>query len=139
MRIKTLDPNMPDLKYHSEHAAAIDLLAGEKTIIEPGQHTLIDTKVCFEIPNGHVGLIWDKSGVANKRKLTLMGGVIDADYRGEIKVGLINIGLETQTFEKYEKIAQILIQKVERVEIEMVEELNETGRSDGGFGSTGRF
>ncbi|MEX0933508.1 MAG: dUTP diphosphatase, partial [Candidatus Paceibacterota bacterium] len=95
------------------------------------------TGIAMEIPQGYVGLIWDKSGVSLKRGIKVLGGVIDAGYRGEIRIGLINLGSETVSFEAGQKVAQMLIQSVASPEIVEVTELGDTERGEGGFGSTG--
>ncbi|MEK7144060.1 MAG: dUTP diphosphatase, partial [Patescibacteria group bacterium] len=84
-----------------------------------------------------VGLVWDKSGLALNNGIKTMAGVIDSGYRGEIKIVLINLGDEDFEIKKGQKIAQMLVQKVERPEIELVDELNATERGGNGFGSTG--
>ncbi len=99
---------------------------------------MIHTWIAMEIPDGHVGLIWDKSGLSTKHGLKTLAGVVDAGYRGEISIAMANVGNEPYTFKKGEKIAQMLIQKVEQAEFTEVEELSETSRGAGGFGSTGR-
>jgi len=118
--------------------AGMDFYANHDVLIEPGQRVLIDTGIAMAIPEGYVGLIWDKSGVAAKRGLKTLAGVIDAGYRGEVKVALFNTGTEEQTFAFGEKIAQMLIQKVEQPILETVAELSDTDRGEGGFGSTGK-
>ena len=89
------------------------------------------------IPSGFVGLVWDKSGLAAKAGLKTMGGVIDASYRGELKVIIANQGSEVYRIEEGAKIAQLLIQKVELPEVVEVADLDATVRGEGGFGSTG--
>jgi dUTP pyrophosphatase len=98
----------------------------------------IPTGLAMAIPEGHVGLIWDKSGNAIKRGLKVLGGVVDAGYRGEIKVGIINHGTESHTFDVGDKVAQMLLQEVHHADFEEVESLDETARGEGGFGSTGK-
>ena len=93
----------------------------------------------MELPEGFVGLVWDKSGLAIKNGIKTMAGVIDSGYRGEIGIVLANLSDQDFKIEKGQKIAQMLIQKVEWAEIEEVKELSKTKRGDGGFGSTGLF
>lgn len=116
--------------------AGMDLYGLEKVTIEPGERVVVGTGIAMAIPNGYVGLIWDKSGLAVKAGVTTLAGVIDATYRGEIKVCLYNLGQEAKIFEVGDKIAQILIQKFETPEI-IEGNLDETARGEGGFGSTG--
>ncbi len=92
----------------------------------------------MEIPEGYVGLIWDKSGLSHKYGIKSFGGVIDSGYRGEIHAGVMNLSDKYFKFEKENKIAQLLIQKVERVKFEEAEELSDTDRGRGGFGSSGK-
>ena len=117
--------------------AGMDFCANEAVIIAPGERVVISTGIAMAIPEGYVGLIWDKSGVSTKRGLKTLAGVVDAGYRGEIKIGLYNIGSEVQEFAIGDKIAQMLIQKVEQPHIAIVASLDETSRGEGGFGSTG--
>lgn len=96
------------------------------------------TGISVELPEGYAALVWDKSGLATNHGLKNLGGVLDAGYRGEYFITLVNLGQETYTIEKGDKIAQILIQKVERSEITEVDELAGSSRKAGGFGSTGK-
>ncbi|MEK7452863.1 MAG: dUTP diphosphatase [Patescibacteria group bacterium] len=117
--------------------AGMDLYSSESLDIYPGEIKAVSIGVKMEIPEGYVALIWDKSGLALKSGVKTMGGVIDSGYRGEIKVIITNLSKEVLKVEKGNKIAQMLIQKFESPEIEIVEELSNTKRGDGGFGSTG--
>ena len=118
--------------------AGADITASEKIAIPPRERTLVSTGVRLEIPEGYVGLIWPRSGLAVKKGIDCGAGVIDSHYRGEVKVLLFNHSDNEFQIEPGDRIAQILIQKVERVEFHLVEKLNETARSDAGFGSTGK-
>ncbi|MCD5381378.1 MAG: dUTP diphosphatase [Candidatus Pacebacteria bacterium] len=117
--------------------AGMDLFADEAVELKPGERVLVSTGIAMAIPEGYVGLVWDKSGLAVKRGIKTMAGVIDAGYRGEIKVALLNTTDKAQSFEIGEKVSQILIQKVEQPEMVLVDELSDTERGEGGFGSTG--
>lgn len=117
--------------------AGMDLFCNENIVVTPGERAQIKTGIAVAIPNGYVGLIWDKSGLAQKHGLKTLGGVIDSEYRGEIIVGIINLSKNEHTFEVGDKIAQILIQKIEHPSIEEVTSLDETLRGESGFGSTG--
>jgi len=121
---------------HTDDAGS-DLYVNGKQIITAHTTMAVGTGISMEIPNGFVGLIWDKSSVGAKGLKTL-GGVIDSGYRGEVKVVVHNLTNDDIVFEHGQKLAQILIQKVELLDIEEVEELSETKRGEGGFGSTGR-
>ena len=118
--------------------AGADITASEKIAIPPRERTLVSTGVRLEIPEGYVGLIWPRSGLAVKKGIDCGAGVIDSHYRGEVKVLLFNHSNNEFQIEPGDRIAQILIQKVERVEFHLVDQLNETARSDAGFGSTGK-
>ena len=118
--------------------AGADITASEKIAIPPRERTLVSTGVRLEIPEGYVGLIWPRSGLAVKKGIDCGAGVIDSHYRGEVKVLLFNHSENEFQIEPGDRIAQILIQKVERVEFPPVDQLNETARSDAGFGSTGK-
>ncbi|MFC1645272.1 dUTP diphosphatase [Patescibacteria group bacterium] len=117
--------------------AGMDLYSVEDIILKPGDLMPCKIGIAMAIPIGYVGLIWDRSSVAFKGWVKTMGGVIDSSYRGEIAVIMINLSKKDYTISKGDRIAQILIQKVECPMIEEVEELDDTERGDGGFGSTG--
>ena len=139
LKIKKLQPEAVLPKYATQDDAGMDLFAIEDVEIMPMERKQIGTGIALEIPAGHVGLIWDKSGLSHKFGIKTLGGVIDSGYRGEIKVGVINLGTEKYIFEKGHKIAQMIIQKKETLEIEEVNELDlNTERGEGAFGSTGK-
>ena len=119
--------------------AGMDIFSAGETIIKAGERKSVRTGVKMELPEGFVGLVWDKSGLALKNGIKTMAGVIDSSYRGEIGIVLANLRGQDYEIEKRQKIAQMLIQKVERAEIEEVKELSETKRGADGFGSTGLF
>lgn len=137
IKIKKLaeDAIMP--KYAGPKEAGMDFYANEKVMIEPNQRKIISTGIAMAIPQGYVGLLWDRSGLAAKNGLKTMGGVIDSTYRGEIKIIIHNLSNECFAVEKGMRIAQMLIQPVEQKQIIEVKELEETERSSAGFGSTG--
>ncbi len=137
LAIKKLHPDAKVPRFALSGDAGLDLCAIEAIEFAPGERKGIQTGIALAIPEGFVGLIWDKSGVALKRGLKTMGGVIDAGYRGEVVVIAKNLSEETISFSAGEKVAQILIQPVEHPEIEEVIELPESERGEGGFGSTG--
>lgn len=142
VRLKKLDPRATTPKYGSAAAAGADLcaLADTPITIAPGQTVLVHTGIALEIPTGYVGLVYARSGLASKRGLAPANkvGVIDADYRGEIMVALYNQSNEPQTIESGERIAQLVIAPFLAAEFEEVENLTDTERGSGGFGSTGR-
>ncbi|MFB5759673.1 dUTP diphosphatase [Paenibacillus medicaginis] len=126
----------------SELASGFDLYAAvtEDVVLEPGKRGLIPTGFALAMPAGLEAQIRPRSGLAYKHGITCLNtpGTIDADYRGEVKVLLINLGEEPFTIVRNERIAQMVFQEVPRVELKQVEELSETVRGSGGFGHTGR-
>lgn len=125
---------------HYAHAgdAGADLTASENMTIPARGRALATTGIRLEIPEGHVGLIWPRSGLAVKKGIDSGAGVIDSHYRGEVKVLLFNHSDNDFQVEPGDRIAQILIQKVERVRFLPAGRLSETTRNNGGFGSTGK-
>ena len=107
--------------------------------LEPGERALVPTGFSLEIPTGHEGQVRPRSGLAVKKGLTVVNapGTIDADYRGELKVALVNLGSDTVTVERGDRIAQLVVAPVVRVDVIEVDALSETPRGDGGFGHTG--
>ncbi|HLC70786.1 MAG TPA: dUTP diphosphatase [Candidatus Nanoarchaeia archaeon] len=138
LKIKKLHKDAKLPAYQTKGDAGFDLCAIENVTLAPSERASIPTGIAMEIPYGYVGLIWDKSGLSHKFGLKTLGGVADAGYRGEIKVGMINLGKEPYTFEKGHKMAQMVIQKREEVDIVEAGELSDSERGEGGFGSTGK-
>jgi dUTP pyrophosphatase len=138
LKIKKLhtDAKVPAYSHHDD--AGFDLFMPENITIKKGERLGVPTGIAMEIPEGYVGLIWDKSGLAIKNGMKTLGGVVDSTYRGEVLVGMINLSDADYTFEKGHKIAQMIIQKKETVEFEECSELSDTTRGCGGFGSTGK-
>ena len=142
MNIKKLNDNARLPTYGSEFAAGADLYAcldGDVTIA-PAETLLIHTGLAMEIPTGLVGLIYARSGLASKKGLAPANkvGVIDSDYRGEIMVALHNHSTEPRTISDGERIAQIVFAPYYTAEFNLVDELGDTTRGTGGFGSTGK-
>ena len=137
IRIKKTHQEATIPKYALPDDAGMDFFALETTILLPNERKAIATGISMAIPKGYVGLIWDKSGIAAKFGIKTMAGVIDSGYRGEIKIVMHNLSTEPYTFEKGTKVAQMLIQAVEQKNIVEVDNLEETERGQGGFGSTG--
>ena len=143
LKIKKLHPNAILPTYGSAGAAGADLYAlpeGDPIVISPGETVMIHTGLSMAIPEGYVGLNFARSGLASKRGLAPANkvGVIDSDYRGEIRVVLLNHGKVPQTVEHGERVAQFLITPVLTPQYEEVAELTDTDRGAGGFGSTGK-
>ena len=140
--VKKLRPGAMLPSFGSEEAAGADLYAclEEAVEIKPGQTVFIPTGLAMALPRGYVGLIYARSGMACKRGLAPANkvGVVDSDYRGEIVVALHNHGAQAQTVSHGDRIAQFLITPVVTAAYEMAQELSDTARNAGGFGSTGR-
>ena len=128
--------------YATEGASGVDIRAflEEPMILQPLQRALVPTGLYMELPEGYEAQVRPRSGLAIKQGITCLNspGTIDADYRGEIKVILINLSEEVQIIQNGDRIAQMVIQEVAKIDWEPVTILTETGRSDGGFGSTGK-
>lgn len=142
IRVKILRKNAKVPTYGSVEAAGADLYAclEEELVIQPGKTAFVPTGIAMEVPVGCAGLIYARSGLACKRGLAPANkvGVVDSDYRGEIMVALHNHGLEAQTVVHGERVAQMIITPVITPAYEVAEELSDTGRGQGGFGSTGK-
>jgi len=136
LKVKKLKGNAKLPERKTEGAAGLDLYSAEDVEINPGEIKIIGTGIAVEIPKGYFGLIKDRSGFASKGLHTL-AGVIDEDYRGEIKIVLVNLGKEKIKIEKGTRIAQLIIIPYLKVTVKEVEELSETERGNKGFGSTG--
>ena len=132
---KVTGPFVPSYS-HPEDAGA-DLKASEKSKVPARSKCLVSTGLRIALPKGHVGLVWPRSGLAVEHSIDCGAGVIDAQYRGEIKVLLFNHSDEDFPIEAGDRIAQLLIQEVESIHFLPVDNLDNTERNDGGFGSTG--
>ena len=137
VKVKKLDPRAIMPRYALTGDAGLDLFCLEGATIRPGERHIFRTGVAMEIPIGHVGLVWDRSGHSNKRGLKMFGGVFDSGYRGEILVCLYNSTHETVEIEAKSAVAQMLIQRVESVEVVEADILGEGERGERRFGSTG--
>jgi dUTP pyrophosphatase len=144
LRFKRLNPEQDgDISlpmYATEHSSGLDLRSAEDVELRPGERKLVPTGLAVEIPEGFEGQVRPRSGLAVKHGVTCLNtpGTIDADYRGEVKVLLINLGSEPVRFGRGERIAQLIISRYERVEVTEVSELSESERGAGGFGHTGK-
>ncbi|MEQ8359973.1 MAG: dUTP diphosphatase [Cytophagales bacterium] len=143
MKIKVINRSGNELpSYQTEHAAGLDLRANLETSIslKPLQRALVPTGLFIEIPAGSEGQVRPRSGLAAKHGITVLNspGTIDADYRGEVKVILVNLSEDSFEINHGERIAQLVIAKHETIEWIESHELAESSRSSGGFGSTGK-
>jgi dUTP pyrophosphatase len=142
LRIKRLSPDTSDIplpSFATEQAAGLDLRSSEAVTLSPGEWKLVPTGIAIEIPEGFEGGVRPRSGLAAKHGITCLNspGTIDADYRGEVKVILINLGKEAVMFDRGERIAQLVISKYERLNVIEVDDLTDSSRGAGGFGHTG--
>lgn len=140
IRLKRLDKELPVPNYAHDGDAGCDLYSRIDIELKPGQRALVPTGIAVSIPEGYAGFVQPRSGLATKHGISIVNtpGLIDSKYRGEIGVILINLD-STETFKvaRGDKIAQLIIQKVESVSFTEVNQLDETKRGNGGFGSTG--
>ncbi len=139
LHVLRLDRELPLPSYAHAGDAGMDLYVRERVLLRPSERTLLPTGIAVAIPEGWVGLIHPRSGLAAKHGLTVLNtpGTIDAGFRGEIKVILVNLGEDVVVLERGDRIAQMVIQKVETANIVEVDSLDETVRGEGGFGSSG--
>ena len=141
VNIKKLLPDAIVPKYASEFAAGADLYSCTEAVeIKPGETKMIHTGIAIELPLGTVGLIYARSGLASKKGLAPANkvGVVDCDYRGEVMVALHNHGATTQTVDIGERVAQLVIAPYYTANFIESDELSDTSRGEGGFGSTGK-
>ena len=139
--IRVLDPDLPLPRYASSGDAGLDLFAAEETSLGPGERTTVPTGVAVAIPEGYAGFVHARSGRSLKEGLALANapGLIDSGYRGEIKVIVVNLDRSSPIdIKRGDKIAQLVIQRVENADLTVVDELPESERGEGGFGSSGR-
>ena len=134
-----LDPELsaPERAHHDD--AGIDLRAREDTVLAPGEWAMIPTGIAVAIPDGHAGLVAPRSGLAARNGVSVVNGpgVVDAGYRGEIKVILINHGVEPLRLARGDRVAQLLVVPIELPELVEVDQLPDSVRGEGGFGSSG--
>ena len=139
--IKRLDPELPVPAYAHQGDAGADLSAAEDVTLGPGERALVRTGVAIALPDGYAAFVHPRSGLAAKHGVTIVNapGTVDAGYRGEIKVTLLNTDRDRAvSFQRGDRIAQLIIQRVERAVFHEADELPGSARGDGGFGSTGQ-
>ena len=142
IRLLLLDDELEQPSYAHDGDAGADLRARQDVTLAPGERALVPTGVALAIPSGYAGLVHPRSGLAARHGITIVNapGVIDAGYRGEIFVNLLNTDRhESFTVRRGDRIAQLLVQRVEQVRFERVDALDETARGTGGHGSSGGF
>lgn len=137
LKVKKLHPEarLPTRAHHDD--AGLDIYCCESITLQPHTTVKVPTGIAYEVPDGYCVFAWDKGSTGSKGLKTL-GGVLDSGYRGELFIPMHNLNDEPYTFEAGDKIAQVVIQKVELWEVEECEELSETKRGTGAFGSTGK-
>ena len=143
LRVRRVGERGPPLelpRYMTAGSAGLDLRADEAVDLAPGERRLVPTGLAVEIPPGHEGQVRPRSGLALRHGLGMVNspGTIDSDYRGEVGVLLVNWGREAVALARGERIAQLVVAPVTRVELELADSLVDSGRGSGGFGSTGR-
>ncbi len=139
-RVGQRGPPLELPRYETDGSAGMDLRADEAFSLAPGERRLVPTGLAMEIPPGHEGQVRARSGLAARHGVALVNapGTIDSDYRGEVKVLLVNLGQAPVAFARGDRIAQLVVAPVARARIELADDLAGTGRGDGGFGSTGQ-
>jgi dUTP pyrophosphatase len=138
--VRRLDPELPLPSYAHDGDAGADLCAAADVELPPGGRALVPTGIAIALPPGYVGLVHPRSGLAHRFGVTVLNapGTVDAGYRGEILVNLINHDpAQTAVISRGDRIAQLVVQRVERADFDGVEELSESARGSGGHGSTG--
>jgi len=138
LKVKKIQVDAKVPHYSHKGDAGLDLFSSVDSVLNKGEVKAVPTGIQVAVPEGHVGLIWDKSGISLKG-VHRLAGVIDSGYRGEVRVVMANLGEKLFVVKRGMKIAQLLIQPVMDVEVVEVDELKETSRGQNGFGSTGKF
>lgn len=137
--LKRLDPDLPLPRHAHAGDGGVDLHAAEQARLSPGERCLVSTGIAVAIPQGYAGLVVPRSGLALRHGIGIVNapGLVDSGYRGEIKVILVNLGSEPVEVSRGDRIAQLVVVAVEEQEFVEVGELPDSGRGEGGFGSTG--
>ncbi|OGY44184.1 MAG: hypothetical protein A3J62_02330 [Candidatus Buchananbacteria bacterium RIFCSPHIGHO2_02_FULL_38_8] len=138
VKIKKLKEGITIPSYAHPGDAGLDLYSLDDYELKPGERKIFDLGFALEIPSGYVAIVKDKSGLPKNGGVHTMGGVFDSGYRGEYNVNLINLSNQSYKINQGDKIAQLVILPVARAKLEETDELNETSRGEGRFGSTGR-
>lgn len=138
LKAKRIHPSAKLPLYQHKGDAGLDLFSSVDCVLRAGEVKAVPTGIQLAIPEGYVGLVWDKSGISIKG-VHRLAGVIDSGYRGEVKVVMVNLSQKPFLIEKGMKIAQLLVQPIAEVKVVEVEDLEDTSRGEDGFGSTGKF
>jgi dUTP pyrophosphatase len=142
VRVRRLDPDVPLPAYAHDGDAGADLVTTVDVTLQPGERALVPTGLSLALPAGYVGLVHPRSGLAIRAGLSIVNapGTVDAGYRGEIKVALVNLDpRDAVELRRGDRIAQLVVQRVERAAFEETDDLPPSSRGDGGHGSTGGF
>jgi dUTP pyrophosphatase len=139
LRVRKLDPSVPVPAYAHPGDAGLDICSSEDLMLHPGERSMVGTGFAMALPEGYAAFVQPRSGLAARSGISIVNtpGLIDCHYRGEVKIILVNLGSEPFEVKRGDRIAQMVIQGVEAAEVEVVEELDDTPRGEGGFGSTG--
>jgi dUTP pyrophosphatase len=141
VEIKLLEADLPMPRYQHDGDAGLDLPSRVDYLLEPGDRALIPTGIAVAIPKGYAGFVLPRSGLASRHGIALVNspGLVDSGYRGEMAIIMINLDKqEAFHIKRGDRIAQLVIQRVEEVSLARVDELDSTSRGEGGFGSTGK-
>lgn len=140
LKIKRINKDMPLPIYKTEGSAGMDLRSTENAVIKSGKSVIVSSGISISVPRGYEAQVRPRSGLAAKHMVTVLNtpGTIDSDYRGEIKIILMNHGENDFAINKGDRIAQLVLNQIITANLVEVEELDETTRGDGGFGSTGK-
>lgn len=139
IRIISESGKMPEYKTKGSAGFDLEAFTEEDIVLAPGERFLVPTGIYMELPEGYEAQVRARSGLSIKNGICLINGVgtVDADYRGELRVPLVNLGQETFTVHNGDRIAQVVISRFEQVQFELTDSLDETERGEGGFGHTG--
>lgn len=136
LQVKLLETGVTPPAYAHPGDAGMDIFANESVALEPGERRAVKTGFATEFSSDYVALVWDRSSMALKKGVKTMAGVVDSGYRGEWMVVMINLGTESVSIQRGDKIAQAIFQQFATAQITLVEALNDSSRGEGGFGST---
>ncbi len=138
LKVKRLREGAHLPAHATDWSAGADLYCAEAFTLQPGERKLVPAGLAIEIPYGYYGRIAPRSGLAVRHGIDTLAGIIDSDYRGELKVALINLGDQPARFDAGERVAQLIIERAASCDYCWADELSETERDEGGFGSTGK-
>lgn len=138
VKIKKLDPDARVPEFAHADDAGMDLYSLKDHLMKPGETVKVETGIAMEFDSDYVALIWDKGSVGIENSIKTLGGVFDSGYRGDYTIGLVNLSKKDYKIGRGDKITQVLFQKIEHPDTIEVEELSDSSRGDGRFGSTGK-